>query len=635
MARATSSPILQLIRRVVGDPRVRCCADEELLRRILDRPDEEAFETLVQRHGPMVLDVCRGVLANEADAEDAFQATFLVLARKARAIRRATSLASWLHGVAYRTACQARTAAARRKEYESRAAAPAGKQMPDDTGWREVRQVVHEELSGLSERYRAPLVLCYLQGRTQDEAATLLNLAKSTLKERLERGRAFLRARLVRRGLGPVALLVVSAWPAATVSAGVPVPLGIATVKALALVAAGGLAASGASAEVAALFEGVLKTMFPSKLKMATVVLVLLAAMALGAGGLLYYTQAAQPPQAPPAQSKDEPARPQPKAEPRQESIVVTRVLKGKLAEVFNPAGKSIGEVNLGSARNAWNPRLSPDGKRLALLIQIDAEVGTSTQWPSYALHVVDRNGGATDPSNLLATHLRCPSLAWSPDGKKLYVSSIPKNKLRVAENVDQVVPVGTRVYDLDRNTDSSTDLPEGHGVADVAPDGKSVLTTVKVFDRDVERLTTHFVPLDTYQPVQLGKEGLVEPRLSPDGRRVVGIRRSLSGSKDLGLFVVDIAKKEETRVALPKEFAAVQMDRAGWSQDGKRIVFQWQQGGQGPLPGAGGPAGRGAGGAEDGRGAARVSVVDLDGTNVRHLLTAPGDENLSGLDWK
>src|SRR5262249_37526724 len=163
MAYTGSNPILQLIRRVVHDTRMRSCADQDLLQRFLAGRDEAAFNALLRRHGSMVLDVCRSVLANEADAEDAFQATFLVLARKARSIRNAASLASWLHGVADRAARKAQADFARRQQHEARVRERSVAGASDDLTWREVRQALHEELNRLPGRVRAPLVLCYLQ----------------------------------------------------------------------------------------------------------------------------------------------------------------------------------------------------------------------------------------------------------------------------------------------------------------------------------------------------------------------------------------------------------------------------------------------------------------------------------------
>src|SRR5262249_41086803 len=156
-------------------------------------------------------------------AEEAFQTVFLVLARKSASIRDSTAVGGWLRGVAYRTARKVRAAFARRRQHEPRAARSEAA-APEDLTWPEVRQVLHEELNAMSDRYRAPLALCYLHGRTLEAAAAHLGLAKGTLKARLERGREVLRARLVRRGLGPAGLLLASAWPA-TARAGVSMNL--------------------------------------------------------------------------------------------------------------------------------------------------------------------------------------------------------------------------------------------------------------------------------------------------------------------------------------------------------------------------------------------------------------------------
>ncbi len=274
MATAASSPILHLIRRLAEDRSVRDLSDSELLQRFFSHQDEAAFHSLLRRHGAMVLDVCRSVLRREADAEDAFQASFLVLVRKGQSIRKTASLGCWLHGVAYRTALKALDQSCKRQKNESRIPARQASEL-DDPSWREVRQVLHEEVSKLPERYRAALVLCYLEGRTQDVSAATLGIPKGTLRERLERGSALLRTRLVRRGLGPAAIVAAAAFPAAEVSASVSKTLIASTIKAASCLAAGQTASGLISTNVAVLIEGV------NKMK-ATTLLVLLGAMTFG-----------------------------------------------------------------------------------------------------------------------------------------------------------------------------------------------------------------------------------------------------------------------------------------------------------------------------------------------------------------
>src|SRR5262249_28837220 len=161
------------------------------------------FEELVHRHGPMVLAVCRRILRGRQDGEDAFQATFLVLARRAGSIGKRESLGSWLHGVALRTSLKARRDLARRRLHERRAV-PMSATDPDPdakAAWRDVSPVVDEAVQKLPEQYRAPVVLCYLEGRTYAEAARQLGLSKGTLSTRLTKAREVLRARLAGRGV--------------------------------------------------------------------------------------------------------------------------------------------------------------------------------------------------------------------------------------------------------------------------------------------------------------------------------------------------------------------------------------------------------------------------------------------------
>ena len=164
-------------------------SDGELLERFRAERDPYAFDLLVRRHGAMVLNVCKRVLRNHHDAEDAFQAAFLVLIRKAGVIRKRNSVGSWLHGVAYRTALKARTAAVRRRNLNETAAAIAIQEEPPSTLPIDVRPILDEELDRLPEKYRAPIVLCYLEGKTKPEAAAALECPEGTISGRLARAR--------------------------------------------------------------------------------------------------------------------------------------------------------------------------------------------------------------------------------------------------------------------------------------------------------------------------------------------------------------------------------------------------------------------------------------------------------------
>jgi RNA polymerase sigma factor (sigma-70 family) len=203
-------------------------SDRDLLGRFAGG-DSAAFNTLVQRHGPMVLGVCRRVLGNSEDAEDAFQATFVILARKARAVRWRESARGWLYEVAYRTSCKARTRLHRRREIE-RSAAERTTTVETNPEARELVSVLDEELARLPESYRMPLVLCCLQDQTVDEAARQLGCTPAAVKNRLQRGRERLRDRLARRGFA-LSIALLMATLAQGVVASVPTELGTAVVR--------------------------------------------------------------------------------------------------------------------------------------------------------------------------------------------------------------------------------------------------------------------------------------------------------------------------------------------------------------------------------------------------------------------
>ncbi len=275
-------PVLRFIRRIPDSGRTGDAPDAQLLARFVAQRDEAAFAGLVQRHGAMVFGVCRRVLGDTPDAEDAFQACFLVLARRGRSVSRAELLGNWLYGVAYRTALRARADAARRLERERQVCRSGVVGPEDEADRRDLRRALDDELGRLPERYRAPLVLCYLEGHTQEEAARRLGCPRKTVTTRLARGCERLRGRLARRGL---ALPAVSAVLTGEAPAAVPVALLDATIKAATAFAAGEAAAAGAvSAEVAALARGVMTAMLWTKRKTAAALLLAVGVIGTVAG---------------------------------------------------------------------------------------------------------------------------------------------------------------------------------------------------------------------------------------------------------------------------------------------------------------------------------------------------------------
>jgi RNA polymerase sigma factor (sigma-70 family) len=275
--------VLYHLRRVAGAPGECAASDRQLLERFALGREEAAFAALVQRHGPLVWGVCRRLLGNQHDAEDAFQAAFLVLARKAGSIAWRASVANWLYGVAYRVASRARAERQRRRAHERQAAWAAQTESPPTGAWQELRQVLDEELRCLPDKYRAPMVLCYLEGKTRDEAAQQLGWTPARVKTRLERGRELLRGRLHRRGLTLSAALVTSALAHDAMASAVPVALAASTTQGATLLAGGFAAtAAGISPQASALTQGALQAMALTKLKLGAAVLLAVIALVTG-----------------------------------------------------------------------------------------------------------------------------------------------------------------------------------------------------------------------------------------------------------------------------------------------------------------------------------------------------------------
>jgi RNA polymerase sigma factor (sigma-70 family) len=410
MAKPQVSGVIDYVRRLAADGGPRPVSDGELLRRYVRERDAGAFEALVRGHGPLVWGVCRRALGRVHDAEDAFQATFLALARKAGSIRSSRSLASWLHGVAYRTALHARRSAARRREHEGHAPVRTEKGPAWQAAWQEVQALLDEEIGRLPEALQAPFLLCHLEGLSRAEAAARLGLTEAAVWGRLARARARLQQRLTRRGVSLSAVLATAALGE-----------GLAVAAPAPLVAATARAALTAGASVTA----------------ARATLLTLAVLALTVGAVAWGAWAQQAPQGPSGGPGERPrpggapeARRDRDGEPLPEGAVARlgtlRLRHGGFIHFarFTPDGKTLvsqgsdgvrtWDVATGRQRHffpndppsapATRASLSPEGKWLAT-------AGQS------GLHLWD---GATGRRlrNIGPGPLECP--AFSPDGRTL-----------------------------------------------------------------------------------------------------------------------------------------------------------------------------------------------------------------------
>jgi RNA polymerase sigma factor (sigma-70 family) len=346
------------LRTALGDVRQALLAEHEqgasdaqLLTRFLEQRDEAALAALVRRHAPMVWGVCRRTLRNAADVEDAFQATFLVLVRKAASVRPREMVGNWLYGVARQTALKARATAARRGARERQVA-----RMPEPEAKRDVRDdlssLLDEELSRLPGKYRAVLVLCDLEGQPRPAAARQLGLPEGTIASRLARARTMLAKRLARHGLGVTAGSVAAALAAEAVAA--PPALVSAAVR-TAWAVASGQGGAVVSAQVGALTERVVKAMFLTQIKKAMAVLLALGAAALACGVLAAMRQTPAPPRegGPPAAGDAAPAR-----EKAQRPLPADPLPAGAVAQ--------FGSSRLQDFTIDRSTAFSPDGKLLA-----------------------------------------------------------------------------------------------------------------------------------------------------------------------------------------------------------------------------------------------------------------------------
>jgi len=269
---------LHRLRQSMARHALRGLDDVHLLARFREQGEEAAFACLVERHGPMVLSVCRRVLGNEHEAEDAFQATFLVLFRKASGIRKRTSLPSWLHGVAFRIATKAGRRSAQRRRVEREAGRNVEQEEMDTATWNELRVLLDEEIQRLPSKLRLPLILCYLQEKTHAQAAAELGWPRTSVSARLAQAKELLHTRLVRRGVRVAPTILAGVLAEKATAAVVPAGLVLATVRLAAAMAAG----KATTATVAvALAQGFLRGLTAVKLLLATAIV---SGLGLGLG---------------------------------------------------------------------------------------------------------------------------------------------------------------------------------------------------------------------------------------------------------------------------------------------------------------------------------------------------------------
>jgi RNA polymerase sigma factor (sigma-70 family) len=478
--------------RAAGD-----LTDGQLLERFCRRREQTAFAILVHRHGPMVLAVCRRTLPNPADAEDAFQATFLVLARKGPSVRKRESVGSWLYGVAYRIALKARAQAAQRRSRESRAVARAQAGPLAELTRQELWAVLDEELSRLPEKYRAPLVLCCLEGKTHEQAARELGWPKSSLTSRLVRARGLLQRRLVRRGIALPAGLLAAALLEETAQAAVPALLTLAVVRGATPALSGQAVAAGPIPDrVAALAEGMLRATAASRARITAALLLAVSAVCLGVSVLGYEAVAARPPGAGP---EDAPA---PAAGSRDRAVAPGEGTAhvDRYGDPLPPGALA----RLGTLRFRHQHTVSrvafTDGGRAVLSASWDGTVRLWEADTGREIRRFPRHDGLTSP-------------AFSPDGKTVAGVADPPQGRKAIRLWDLASGKEVRRIDCPENVDLFRFSPDGALLATRA--ARSVPLWDRATGKEVGRIP---LPEGGAGPVAFSADGRVLAAVCADG---------------------------------------------------------------------------------------------------------------------
>jgi RNA polymerase sigma factor (sigma-70 family) len=567
--------------RLAAPPHDSDLSDADLLEHFRRQREEAAFTLLVQRHGPMVLALCRRLLGEAHHAEDAFQATFLVLVRKAPAIRKRPSLAAWLHGVASRIARRARAQLARQRARDRTAPPSAAPADPSEMlADRELRAALDEEIQRLPDKYRVPLVLCYLADRTHEQIARELGWPKSTVTARLARARQMLQRRLVCRGFTAPAGLLAALLIEQAANATVPALLTLSTVRLAAQTLRGeALAATSTVALADTFLRGAAFTKWAA-------VLALLATIGLAAAG--HWLMAGTPPPRhdglPPAASAPGGPR-EPKAEQRKPRVdllgdplpegVVARMGSGRLrhpggwrALAFSPDGKWI--VSGGAAGHRiggirfWDAATGRPGPRFdvdddwTLGLAFTAE-GIAVASSGYergigivTVQVADPASGKVRRRVEMSERASVANLTFSPGGKRIAFSSSPGNSVAVCDPV-----TGQKVAGFSVAGRMARDLA-------FSPDGKTIAVadlsdTIPIHDAATGQLVRR---------LRRDKDSVWNVRFSPDGRFLASIPGS---DRDPGEICIWDLKTGEERHRWKSPSGRVLS--AAFSPDGKHVA--------------------------------------------------------------
>ena len=558
MSHAALSALVSRAARAVQPPPT----DGELLARFV-AGDDAAFTDLVKRFGPMVLGVCRRVARDAHLADDAFQAAFVVLARRAAAVRPAEAVRGWLYGVAVRTAQEARTAAARRLAREvpvatvpERAAEPRGG--PDADALR----ALDEEVSGLPDHLRAAVVLCELGGRSRNDAAEQLGVPAGTLSSRLAAARKRLAARLRARGFA-----LPAAGLAAAAHAAVPPRLAAQAIH-------GALSASLTPAAVAALSNGVLRTMLFNKLILGAACAVVLAGVLAGVWYAPPPLAATEPPKPAPPPGRVDEAKPRPA---RAGDLLVC--YESGPFRVLTPAGKAVHTLAPPKGtKPGYGGCLSPDGTRAAAVVMKEeeprAEKGDEP-WPS---QVVVWTLGKEEPDAAFDLPADGLLVRWTADGKKLVAAKTTQRDAGVTFESSLLDPATGKAEKLD--------LPPGVRVLACGRDGKTFV--VETFDpkgkpkSQVGLATLGKPDVTVLTKLSSGYPGEAIAALSPDGKTLLLIDAdpARADANKWGcsqrVYRIDVrSKKREPLDGFPDNGQA---HGVAWSPDGKKLAYCWKQ---------------------------------------------------------